>query len=133
MTFVLTFLHIIVCFAMIAIVLLQTGKGAEMGASFGAGGSQSVFGAGGGNTFLSNLTTGAAIIFMLTSLTLAYLSGNPANSSLMAGKKVQPAPAQKSAPAAQPGTQSSPAQQAAPASQPAPMQSAPAPAQPAQK
>jgi len=71
---------------MIAVVLLQSGKGAEMGASFGSGGSQSVFGAGGGATFLSKMTTGAAIIFMLTSLTLSYLSGLPSSSSIMSGK-----------------------------------------------
>jgi len=132
MTFVLVFLHVLVCFAMIAIVLLQSGKGAEMGASFGAGGSQSVFGASGGNTFMSNLTTGAAIIFMLTSLTLAYLSGTSGSSSIMAGKAAaKAAPAQKSVPASQPA----PAQQAAPA-QTAPAQSAPAqpvPAPPQQK
>jgi preprotein translocase subunit SecG len=84
---------------MIAVVLLQSGKGAEMGASFGSSGSQSVFGAGGGTTFLSKMTTGAAVIFMLTSLTLAYLSGLPSSSSLMSGKGKPAAPA--AAPAGQ--------------------------------
>ena len=128
MTYVLIFLHVLVCFAMIAIVLLQSGKGAEMGASFGAGGSQSVFGASGGNTFMSNLTTGAAIIFMLTSLTLAYISGTSSSSSIMSGKTAKPSPAQKAAPATQPA----PAQQMAP-TQPAPAKSTPAPAPPLQK
>lgn len=95
MTILITFIHIIVCLALIGVVLLQSGKGAEMGASFGASGSQSVFGAGGGSTFMSKLTTGAAIIFMLTSLTLAYLSGQGGSSSLMsskgAGKPMAPA------------------------------------------
>jgi preprotein translocase subunit SecG len=77
---------------MIAVVLLQSGKGAEMGASFGSSGSQSVFGAGGGSTFLSKMTTGVAVIFMLTSLTLAYISGNPSSSSIM---KIKSAPAQQ--------------------------------------
>lgn len=86
MTIALTILHVLVSLFMIAVVLLQSGKGAEMGASFGAGGSQSVFGAGGGTTFLSKATTGAAIIFMLTSLTLAYVSGQPNSSSIMSGK-----------------------------------------------
>ena len=86
MTIFLVILHILVSIALIAIVLLQSGKGAEMGASFGAGGSQSVFGAGGGSTFMSKLTTGAAIIFMLTSLTLAYRSTQPGTSSIMTGK-----------------------------------------------
>jgi preprotein translocase subunit SecG len=86
MTIAITILHVVVSFFMIAVVLLQSGKGAEMGASFGSSGSQSVFGAGGGTTFLSKMTTGAAVIFMLTSLTLAYISGNPSSSSLMSGK-----------------------------------------------
>ena len=86
MTIALTILHILVSIFLIAVVLLQSGKGAEMGASFGSGGSQSVFGAGGGTTFLSKMTTGAAVIFMLTSLTLAYISGQPSSSSIMSGK-----------------------------------------------
>jgi len=86
MTILLTILHVAVSLFLIAVVLLQSGKGAEMGASFGSSGSQSVFGAGGGTTFLSKLTTGAAVIFMLTSLTLAYISGKPSSSSIMSGK-----------------------------------------------
>ncbi|HEY5974520.1 MAG TPA: preprotein translocase subunit SecG [Geobacteraceae bacterium] len=113
MTFVIVFLHVVVSIALIAIVLLQSGKGAEMGASFGAGGSQSVFGAGGGNTFMSKLTTGAAVIFMLTSLVLAHLSGTTGSSSIMSSKSApkQAAPATPAAPA-QPGA---PVQQTAPA------------------
>ena len=121
MMILLIILHILVSIALIAIVLLQSGKGAEMGASFGASGSQSVFGAGGGTTFLSKLTTGAAIIFMLTSLTLAYLSGKPGTSSIMPSKGI-PAPAQQkaapAAPATKPQQPVSPAQQA-PAQAPA--------------
>ena len=94
MTILLTILHVVVSFFLIGVVLLQSGKGAEMGASFGSSGSQSVFGAGGGTTFLSKMTTGAAVIFMLTSLTLAYISGLPSSSSIMSGKG-KPAPAAK--------------------------------------
>ncbi|MHB8123781.1 MAG: preprotein translocase subunit SecG [Desulfuromonadaceae bacterium] len=86
MTIALTILHVIVSLFLIAVVLLQSGKGAEMGASFGSSGSQSVFGAGGGTSFLSKLTTSAAIVFMLTSLTLAFISGQPSSSSMMSGK-----------------------------------------------
>ena len=93
MIYLLIALHIIVSLALIVIVLLQHGKGAEMGASFGSGGSQSVFGAGGGNTFMSKLTTSAAIIFMLTSLTLAYLGGKSGSSSIMPSKSAAPKPA----------------------------------------
>ncbi|BCS53546.1 preprotein translocase subunit SecG [Geobacter sp. SVR] len=108
MTIFLTILHIIVCFFLVGVVLLQSGKGAEMGASFGSSGSQSVFGAGGGTTFLSKMTTGAAIIFMLTSLTLAYVSGKPSSSSIMSGK-TKPAAGQKPVQAPQP-TAPAPAQ-----------------------
>ena len=86
MSILLTILHVAVCLFLVAVVLLQSGKGAEMGASFGSSGSQSVFGAGGGTSFLSKMTTGAAVIFMLTSLTLAYVSGTPSSSSIMSGK-----------------------------------------------
>src|SRR6266545_518665 len=121
MTIFLIILHILVSIALIAIVLLQSGKGAEMGASFGASGSQSVFGAGGGTTFMSKLTTGAAIIFMLTSLTLAYRSTQPGTSSIMKGAQ-KPAPSKPAAPQ-QPaqGNQSAPAQPAQQAPAPAPL------------
>jgi len=123
MTIAITILHVLVSIFMIAVVLLQSGKGAEMGASFGSGGSQSVFGAGGGTTFLSKMTTGAAVIFMLTSLTLAYISGQPSSSSIMSGKgksavttkmpaqMPQPmAPAKQGNPAALPALPTAPAQ-----------------------
>ncbi|MFZ4858733.1 MAG: preprotein translocase subunit SecG [Desulfuromonadaceae bacterium] len=101
MIIALTILHVLVSLFLIAVVLLQSGKGAEMGASFGSGGSQSVFGAGGGTSFLSKLTTSAAVIFMLTSLTLAYVSGQPSSSSIMSGKgKTAPASAPATTPAA---------------------------------
>lgn len=69
----LTILHVFVCFFLIFIVLLQSGKGAQMGASFG-GASQTLFGARGATTFQSKLTTGAAIVYMLTSLLLTVFA-----------------------------------------------------------
>jgi preprotein translocase subunit SecG len=69
----LKILHVIVAVFLILVVLLQTGKGAEMGAAFG-GASQTVFGSGGPAGFMAKLTTTAAIVFMLTSLSLAYFS-----------------------------------------------------------
>lgn len=102
MTIALTILHVFVSLFLIGVVLLQSGKGAEMGASFGSSGSQSVFGAGGGTSFLSKLTTSAAVIFMLTSLTLAYISGQPSSSSMMSGKgKTAPVQAPAAAPVPQ--------------------------------
>ncbi len=65
--------HILVCVALILIVLLQAGKGAEMGAAFG-GASQTIFGSAGAMGFLSKLTTVAAVIFMITSLLLTFSS-----------------------------------------------------------
>ncbi len=73
-------IHLIVCFLMIASILLQAGKGAEIGASFG-GSSQTVFGSRGPGTFLSKVTVGAAILFMLTSLSLGILSRQATTSS----------------------------------------------------
>jgi preprotein translocase subunit SecG len=66
-------IHLLVCFIMIAAILLQSGKGAEIGAAFG-GSSQTVFGSRGPGTFLSKITVGAAIVFMISSLSLAILS-----------------------------------------------------------
>lgn len=63
--------HFIVCFFLIVVILLQAGKGADIGATFGAGSSQSLFGARGAATFLSKLTTAGAMIFLLTSVSLA--------------------------------------------------------------
>lgn len=62
-----------VCFFLIFIVLIQSGKGAELGAAFG-GSSQTLFGARGAATFFSKMTTIAAVVFMLTSLTLAVIT-----------------------------------------------------------
>ena len=71
-TFVLI-IHILVCFGLIGVVLLQSGKGAELGAAFG-GSNQTLFGSRGAATFLSKMTTVVAVVFMITSLTLAVLT-----------------------------------------------------------
>src|SRR5262245_48027159 len=73
---VVTVLHVIVCVFLIAVVLLQRGKGAQVGAVFGGGGGATMFGGRGAGNFLTKLTTGAAIVFMLTSLSLAYMGVN---------------------------------------------------------
>ena len=65
-------LHIVICVAMILVVLLQAGRGADMGAMFGGGSSQTVFGSSGPGTFLGKATAVIATVFMLTSLWLAY-------------------------------------------------------------
>ncbi len=74
--------HTLVALTLIAVVLLQVGKGGSIGAAFGGGGSsQTLFGSRGSATFLSRLTTIAAAVFMITSLTLAYLSSSARQSS----------------------------------------------------
>ena len=96
MSIILIVVHVTVSIALIMIVLLQTGKGADMGAAFGGGSSQTLFGSTGASTFLSKATTGVAIIFMLTSLALAYLSTHRTADSIMQGTPAaveQPAPA----------------------------------------
>ena len=76
MTALLVIFHVLVCVALILIVLLQTGKGADMGATFGGGSSQTLFGSTGATTFLTKSTTFVAVAFMVTSLTLAYISSS---------------------------------------------------------
>lgn len=78
----LTILHVAVCLLLIGIVLLQHGKGADVGATFG-GSSQSLFGTEGPLPLLNKITTAVAVLFMVTSLTLAYLSSQEGSGSLM--------------------------------------------------
>jgi preprotein translocase subunit SecG len=73
---ILIVIHVFVCIALIMIVLFQSGKGADMGAAFGGGASNTLFGSTGASTFLGKATTVAAVIFMLTSLSLAYMSSH---------------------------------------------------------
>ncbi len=81
MTILLTFIHIIVCFFLVVVVLLQSGKAADLAGAFGGMGSQTAFGPRGSATVLSKATTIAAALFMLTSLTLAILATRNASSS----------------------------------------------------
>jgi preprotein translocase subunit SecG len=74
-------LHVAACVFLIVVVLLQTGKGADMGAVFG-GGSQTLFGSSGAGNFLTKLTTGTAIAFMITSLVLTYGGRRAPNAGL---------------------------------------------------
>jgi len=106
-------IHVLICFLMVGAILLQSGKGAEIGASFG-GSSQTVFGSRGPANFLSKFTVVVAAIFMLTSLGLAILAKEAAFSSTVIDLKkketpetpaeTQPPP--PAAPAAEPHTPS---------------------------
>jgi preprotein translocase subunit SecG len=91
-TFLYT-LHIITCLSLVIVVLIQRGKGADMGAMLGGGGSQTVFGARGAGSFLTHLTTGAAILFMVTSLTLSYVATQDSRSTIFEEEPVSEAQA----------------------------------------
>ena len=93
---ILTIIHILVCIFMVSVVLLQHGKGADIGATFG-GGSQSLFGTEGPVPMLNKVTTTAAVVFMLTSISLAYLSSHQTSSSVM-GDLSAPAPIEQPPP-----------------------------------
>ncbi|OGQ98629.1 MAG: preprotein translocase subunit SecG [Deltaproteobacteria bacterium RIFOXYD12_FULL_55_16] len=95
MSTLLTIVHIVVSLFLIVIVLLQHGKGASMGASFG-GSSQTVFGTEGPLPLLNKITTWAAIVFMLTSISLAYMSTRIGDGSVM--KEVAPIAKPQNAP-----------------------------------
>ena len=101
MTIVLTIVHVIVCFFLVVVVLLQSGKAADLAGAFGGMGSQTAFGPRGSATILSKATTIAAAVFMVTSLSLAILATrNAATSGSVLERQKAPA---KSAPA-QPGS-----------------------------
>ena len=86
---ILVVLHVLVGMAIIGIVLLQSGKGADIGSAFGSGGSQAVFGSMGTPTLLGKITTGMALAFILTSFGLVVVSSKPSGSVM-----TRPAPAQ---------------------------------------
>src|SRR5256885_14157074 len=89
--------HVIACFAIIGLVLLQAGKGADIGSAFGGSGSQAVFGSMGTPTVLGKITTAVAVIFMVTSFSLAVLAHKKASTIMPASAPARsdgtPAPA----------------------------------------
>jgi preprotein translocase subunit SecG len=96
----ITVVHVIVCAVLIVVVLLQHGKSADIAATFGGMGSQTAFGPRGTATVFSRLTTWCAIIFMLTSMLLTYITGERGSSSVMdtlqtPASQQTPAPAKK--------------------------------------
>lgn len=94
MTTLLTVIHIIVSLFLIVIVLLQHGKGADIGATFGSS-SQALFGSQGPLPLLNKITTAAAVIFMVTSIALAYISANRSSGSVMQEIIAPPAPVEQ--------------------------------------
>ena len=107
MSVLIVIIHILVSLALIGIVLLQAGKGADIGAAFGAGSSQTMFGTRGAATFLQKATVTAAVTFMVTSLALTFISNRSKSSSVV--KQAVPAAPQA------PGTSAPPAAPVAPA------------------
>ena len=97
MTILLTFVHVVVCFFLIIVVLLQSGKAADLAGAFGGMGSQTTFGPRGSATVLSKATTIAAALFMVTSLGLTILTSRATASTGSVLEKNKPAPA-KNAP-----------------------------------
>jgi preprotein translocase subunit SecG len=141
MSIIITVLHVVACFVLIVVVLLQTGKGADIGAVFG-GSSQTIFGSSGAGNLLTRLTTWTAVIFMVTSLFLTWNSTHHLTTSIADTLPDDPAPlsapidgtaapADEAAPAgdaaaAPSGDAAAPAADAAADS--APVEAAPAPA-----
>ncbi len=124
MQIVVIILHVLACLGLILIVLLQRGKGADLGAAFG-GSSQTVFGSQGAGGFLTKATTGVAVLFMLTSLGLAYMSSTRVQATVMGGaEQAQEVPA----PAPEPGDPFADYEEA-PAAEPAAPADSPAPAE----
>ena len=85
----MTTLHVIVCIILVLVVLLQTGKGADLAGAFGGGSTQTAFGSRGPASFLSKMTTIAAIVFMLTSIGLSLISTRTATESILEGAAVE--------------------------------------------
>ena len=114
MIIVITIIHVIVSIGLILVVLLQQGKGAEMGAVF-RGSSSTIFGSSSTGNFLTKMTTGMAIIFMMTSLTLGYFAGHRPSATIFDNRtpaapstKTENAPSNAqgpAAPASPPGTE----------------------------
>jgi preprotein translocase subunit SecG len=121
MYFLVMFVHVVVCIFLIIVVLLQSGKAADLAGAFGGMGSQTAFGPRGSATLLSKATTISAVLFMVTSLSLSILATR--NAGL--GTSVLEGVPQKSAPAQVPA--SIPVQTQAPAGGPIPINVTPQP------
>ncbi|MFQ5778158.1 MAG: preprotein translocase subunit SecG [Terriglobia bacterium] len=123
---VLTTFHILVSLLLILVVLLQSGRAADLAGAFGGAGSQTAFGPRGAATLLSNATTFLAVVFMVTSLALAIFASAPKQTSLAgeapASEQTSPAPGEPSEGAAPPPSESSSDQQSPDDTSPAPQQ-----------
>ena len=123
--FLLTTVHVLACFLLIVVVLLQSGKAADLAGAFGGAGSQTAFGPRGAATFLSKATTWCAIMFMATSITLGLRTtlGIPSGGSVLQQFSKPATKQQPSTPAPPPPQPAQ--QQSAPPQQPPPSQAPP--------
>ena len=111
MTIFLTFIYYVVCLILIVLVLMQHGKGADIGVSLGGGASNTVFGARGAGSFLTRVTTGSAILFMILAFGLArYASQTEAGSDFLEGPKVPASESKKEAAPPAPSDSAAPTQ-----------------------
>lgn len=137
-TTVLLVVDILVCIALVGLILIQHGKGADAGAAFGSGASQTVFGSGGSASFLTRTTAILAVIFFVISLALAYLSSHTPRDQSVVGSVPAQAPVSQGLPPAPvsdvpsaPGENNTGLPARVPVTPPlAPVQPAPAPAVP---
>jgi len=110
MVIAITVLHVLVCVFLIIVVLLQSGRGADVAAAFGGMGSQTAFGPRGSATVLTRATTWSAILFMITSITLSIIASRRSTSGSVLGNikpsqtKSQPAQQPAPKPEGQPAT-----------------------------
>ena len=102
--YLITTLHVLVCIILILVVLLQSGKGADLAGAFGGGATQTAFGSRGPASFLSKMTTVAAVIFMITSVSLSTISRKVESKSILDTRPTKARPVTK-APSAQPPVQ----------------------------
>ena len=118
LTVLLTIVHVVVAVFLILVVLLQTGKRADLAGAFGGGGSQTAFGARGAATLLSRLTAWSAGIFMVTSLLLSLMASSGGGGGSVLDTVPAPAPASSAPATPTPAPTTPPPQQPAPAPAP---------------
>lgn len=94
-----TILHLFLCLILVVVVLLQQGKGSDIGAAFGGGSTQTMFGSRGPASFFHYVTTGAAVLFMVTSLYLAMFPQRPSAKSAFESGTLTPTPTATASPA----------------------------------
>lgn len=102
--YLITVLHVLVCVILILVVLLQSGKGADLASAFGGAATQTAFGSRGPASFLSKMTTAAAIVFMVTCLALSLMRAKTETKSIMDGTAGPAAPVSTKAPVKGPAT-----------------------------